>query len=60
MGEHLLGEVAVVAGCRTVGSYLITEEPRTGASANLIAFLIRDLKTRSPKFSSRISTASFA
>ncbi len=41
-------------------SYLSTLAPLTGASANLIALRIRDLKTRSPKFSSRISTASLA
>ena len=37
-----------------------TLAPRTGASANLIALRMRDLKTSSPKFSSRISTASLA
>ena len=42
------------------GSYFSTLAPRTGASANLIALRIRDLKTSSPKFSSRISTASLA
>jgi hypothetical protein len=34
--------------------------PLTGASANRTVFLMRDANTRSPKFSSRISMASFA
>ena len=37
-----------------------TDIPFTGASANRIVFRIRAPKTRSPKFSSRISIASLA
>jgi len=42
------------------GSYFSTDIPFTGASANRTVFLMREAKTRSPKFSSRISMASFA
>ena len=40
------------------GSYFKTDMPLTGASANRIVFLMREAKTRSPKFSSRSSMAS--
>ena len=42
------------------GSYLSTDIPFTGASAKRIVLRIREANTRSPKFSSRISIASFA
>ena len=42
------------------GSYLSTDIPFTGASANRTVFLMRAPNTRSPKFSSRISIASLA
>ena len=42
------------------GSYFSTDMPLTGASAKRIVLLMRDAKTRSPKFSSRISIASLA
>ena len=60
IGEDLLRELAVGLGGDAVGSYFNTDMPFTGASANRTVLRMREAKTRSPKFSSRISIASLA
>jgi hypothetical protein len=60
MCEDLLRQLAIGLGGHAVRVVLEHRHALHGRLAKRIVFLMRDAKTRSPKFSSRISIASLA